>query len=291
MPLDYEQTASVLAQGVHKAVAAATEPLIRRIEQLEARAAERGEKGDIGASGRDGVGLAGALIDRGGELVVTFSDGTQRSLGIVVGKDGEDGALGERGEKGDTGEPGEKGESGEQGEQGPQGELGEQGAAGLDGANGVDGRDGADPDMDALKLHAEELIAAIPIPKDGQDGQDGQDAYPGEARGLYDATSEYRARDVVAHNSSAWMAKRDAPGELPGDGWMLLAGRGKRGENGDKGERGIEGKAGKDGAQPIALKLDEAKMQFVMVLDSGEALEADLEPVLRSVVDIVRGAE
>lgn len=37
--------------------------------------------------GKDGVSLAGALIDRAGELVVTLSDGSTKTLGVVVGKD------------------------------------------------------------------------------------------------------------------------------------------------------------------------------------------------------------
>lgn len=36
---------------------------------------------------KDGVGLAGALIDRGGDLIVTLTDGSTRSLGQVVGRD------------------------------------------------------------------------------------------------------------------------------------------------------------------------------------------------------------
>lgn len=39
--------------------------------------------------GADGVGLAGALIDRGGNLVVTLTNGEAKSLGPVVGKDAE----------------------------------------------------------------------------------------------------------------------------------------------------------------------------------------------------------
>jgi hypothetical protein len=39
-----------------------------------------------------GVGLAGAFIDRSGELVVTLSNGEAVKLGPVVGKDGEPGA-------------------------------------------------------------------------------------------------------------------------------------------------------------------------------------------------------
>lgn len=40
---------------------------------------------------KDGVGLASALIDRDGELVLTMTDGTTKSLGLVVGKDGAPG--------------------------------------------------------------------------------------------------------------------------------------------------------------------------------------------------------
>jgi integrin beta 3 len=56
-----------------------------------------GPKGDPGEKGEDGVGLAGALIDRDGELVVTLTNGTQRSLGAVIGKDGCDGKPGRDG--------------------------------------------------------------------------------------------------------------------------------------------------------------------------------------------------
>jgi hypothetical protein len=182
---------------------------------------------------------------------------------------------------------GKDGERGEKGDQGEAGERGEQGPAGSDGVDGADGRDGADADMQALERRLEELVAAIPLPKDGQDGADGKDAYPGEARGLYDPEASYRALDVVSFNGSEWRAKRDEPGELPGDGWMLSAQRGKRGDKGDRGEKGMEGKAGKDGAQPIALKFDADKTEFVMILDSGEALEADLEPLMRAIGEAV----
>ncbi|MDB5681465.1 MAG: Phage portal protein [Sphingomonas bacterium] len=42
---------------------------------------------------RDGVGMAGALIDRAGALVVTLTDGSTRELGPVVGKDADMDAL------------------------------------------------------------------------------------------------------------------------------------------------------------------------------------------------------
>jgi hypothetical protein len=40
---------------------------------------------------KDGVGLADALIDRKGDLVLTMTDGTLKSLGTIVGKDGDPG--------------------------------------------------------------------------------------------------------------------------------------------------------------------------------------------------------
>ena len=66
----------------------------------------------------------------------------------------------------------------------------------------------------------------------GPRGEAGADAYPGRACGLFDEAAEYRARDVVALNGSAFMARYDEPGECPGEGWMLLSQKGKRGERG-----------------------------------------------------------
>jgi hypothetical protein len=43
---------------------------------------------------KDGVGLAGALIDRAGTLVITLSDGRLCELGRVEGKDGDPGLNG-----------------------------------------------------------------------------------------------------------------------------------------------------------------------------------------------------
>jgi hypothetical protein len=50
-----------------------------------------------GQDGKDGVGLAGAIIDRDGELVVTLTNGETRNLGPVVGKDGDPGKDGRDG--------------------------------------------------------------------------------------------------------------------------------------------------------------------------------------------------
>jgi len=45
-------------------------------------------------AGADGVGLAGAMIDRAGELVITTTKGEAVRLGKVVGEDGKDGLDG-----------------------------------------------------------------------------------------------------------------------------------------------------------------------------------------------------
>lgn len=59
-----------------------------------------GSPGADGRDGKDGVSVAGALIDRSGALVVTLSDGTTGDLGPVVGKDGQSGQAGRDGKDG-----------------------------------------------------------------------------------------------------------------------------------------------------------------------------------------------
>ncbi|WP_260581192.1 hypothetical protein [Sphingopyxis sp. PET50] len=66
---DMEAIGKMIADGVAKAVGELPEP----------------KKGD------DGVGVAGALIDKEGHLVLTTSDGRTHDLGLVVGKDGKPG--------------------------------------------------------------------------------------------------------------------------------------------------------------------------------------------------------
>lgn len=93
------------------AIREAVEPLLKRIGELEAQIkaipagadgkdGERGadgaagERGADGIKGADGLGLAGAMIDRDGALTITMTNGEVKSLGSVVGKDGQNGADG-----------------------------------------------------------------------------------------------------------------------------------------------------------------------------------------------------
>lgn len=84
--------------------------LKERIATLEARPApEKGDKGEPGQDGKDGAngvdgqpgtdgrGVKELLIDRDGNLVATMDDGKMKSLGPVIGKDGEPGQDGKDG--------------------------------------------------------------------------------------------------------------------------------------------------------------------------------------------------
>lgn len=62
-----------------------------------------GKEGATGKAGQDGAGLADAVIDRDGSLVLTFTDGRTKGLGLVVGKDGRDGEAGHAGKDGADG--------------------------------------------------------------------------------------------------------------------------------------------------------------------------------------------
>lgn len=67
----------------------------KRIDAAVKAAVDAIPAAKAGEPGKDGLGLANALIDRAGCLVVTFTDGSDKNLGQVVGKDGEPGKDGE----------------------------------------------------------------------------------------------------------------------------------------------------------------------------------------------------
>ncbi len=75
--LDLEDIAEVVAGALREANA----PLHARLEALEARSPQ-------------GAGLADALIDNQGNLVLTMTDGRTKSLGRVDGTDGQPGRDG-----------------------------------------------------------------------------------------------------------------------------------------------------------------------------------------------------
>ncbi len=132
--LEIEALLDDVADVMKTLVAEAVTPLSVRLDEIEAKArsldgsvaaaaaselvpeiaALRASLGDIaeaaaakkiealpkpkdGDPGRDGVGLTGALIDREGNLCLTLSDGTMKTLGRVIGKDGDAGRDGKDG--------------------------------------------------------------------------------------------------------------------------------------------------------------------------------------------------
>lgn len=78
----------------------ATEAVVKHLEAhpplagADGRDGEQGRDGKDGERGADGIGVADALIDRDGGLVLTLSDGRTKSLGTVVGRDGNAGKDG-----------------------------------------------------------------------------------------------------------------------------------------------------------------------------------------------------
>lgn len=93
---DPEAVAAVVATAVASAIselppAAADEALLEPL--VEAAVAKAVAALPVP---KDGVGLAGAIIDREGRLAITLTDGAIRELGPVVGKDADHVAIAER---------------------------------------------------------------------------------------------------------------------------------------------------------------------------------------------------
>lgn len=79
------------APPVEIAIEDITDAVLRAPEVIEAAVSKHLESNPP-VPGKDGVGLAGAVIDRDGALVVTLTSGETKNLGPVVGRDGKDGA-------------------------------------------------------------------------------------------------------------------------------------------------------------------------------------------------------
>jgi hypothetical protein len=226
------------------------------------------------------------------------------------GAAGERGEHGEKGEKGEAGPQGEKGLAGESGARGDQGVPGEKGAQGERGQDGKDGRDGTLPVVKLwrpnLVHYAREVVAfdgatfqalkdtgQAPNTEDwiclataGRDGRDGVDGRPLRVRGTHREGEHYEALDVVAHNGGSYIARRDDPGDCPGDGWQSLTLPGKRGASGLKGdagpqgERGPKGEPGRAAPEIIGWEIDAENYVVVAVLsDQTRSAPLDLRGV------------
>lgn len=69
-------------------------PVINGKDGVDGKDGLNGKDGERGEKGADGLGLAGAMIDRDGALQITLTNGEVKSLGAVAGKDGTNGVDG-----------------------------------------------------------------------------------------------------------------------------------------------------------------------------------------------------
>src|SRR6516162_10885298 len=82
-------------------------------------------------------------------------------------------------------------------------------------------------------------------------------------KGTHDPKAEYFANDLVAKDGASFVAKRNNPGPLPGDGWQLLARQGARGHVGP------QGIAGKDAPRIVKGELDVASYTATPIMSDG----------------------
>jgi Collagen triple helix repeat (20 copies) len=215
-----------------------------------------------------------------------------------IGPQGEPGIPGVRGDKGD---PGERGEVGPQGPPGERGELGIPGARGEPGERGERGEKGEKGEPGTLPLvkayvpdtvhyagdavtHAGALWQAIKDTGQAPPHADwiclaaaGQDGITPTIRGTYDPSGIYARLDIVALNSSSFIARQDQPGPCPGEDWQLIVGAGKQGRpgppgaKGERGEPGSKGGPGPPASTILAWKVDrESYMVTPIMSDASE---------------------
>ena len=190
---------------------------------------------------------------------------------------------------------------GKDGEPGPPGEPGRDGVDGKDGRDGIDGKDGKLPIVREWKpgvhyagdvvRHSGATFQALvdtgdapPSDSWGELACRGQDGSGFSVRGPYDGSAEYRAGDIVMFGSSSFVARYDAPGVLPGDGWQLWAGAGKRGKEGPPGPRG---ERGADGASIMSASVDPESLE-VLVSTGERVVKIDLAPIAERILEEAR---
>lgn len=249
---------------------------------------DKGERGDLGPPGEQGE--PGPPGERG-------EPGPQGEPGDN-GSPGQPGDIGPRGERGETGPPGEVGPRGEPGDNGPPGEPGPSGDLGPQGERGEPGPPGSLPIIEnwtdhvtyqgEVRVYQGTSYQALrdtgrrppcddwrAIAAAGFDGSDGRSF---SVCGTWSADGDYRAFDVVALNGSSFVARYDVPGVCPGDGWQLLASRGKTGAMGSRGDQGERGYPGPPGPTVAALELDDNGLLTLQL--NGVRLTADFYPLL-----------
>lgn len=186
------------------------------------------------ANGTDGVGLVGGVIDREGHLILTCSDGSTKTLDVVVGRDGKNG---------EPGPPGRDGLNGEPGKNGRDFDLKFFESIAYDSERGFIWRF---IDGDFVKEHVVSVPAII-------------------HKGIWDADVIYPAGSCVTYGGSMWIAKQETKGARPGLSteesrvWILSVKVGRDGKQGPPGEKGMDGKDGRPGKDLTQIGPDGSK--------------------------------
>jgi hypothetical protein len=233
----------------------ATAPLVKRIEELEARELLKGDKGDTGDPGKDAEPVLVSDVVK--ELIVCPD--LNPILDLLVTE-----AVSKYLEENPA----------------PAGKDGSDGKDGAPGRQGEKGRDGLDV-KDLFRAEGGRLMAVLSdgttkdlgefVGKDGEKGQDGKDGlgfddfsadYDGERtvtlkwvrgeqvksyawtlpvvihKGFWREGMEAKQGDSMTHAGSLWIALRDtkaAPGYDAKEDWILAARKGRDGDKGDPG--------------------------------------------------------
>jgi hypothetical protein len=142
-------------------------------------------------------------------------------------------------------------------------------------------------ELAALREQAAEVRGALNVLKAGR---------VLNPRGLYDSSARYEQMDLAVVGGSSFVAIRNDPGPLPGDGWKLVAGvgkRGPRGYQGKEGERGQQGERGAIGSPAPAIatwRVDRQRYTLRAVYSDGTlSAEMNLRPLFEQFVEEVRG--
>lgn len=239
---DAEKFGEAMGELARTLIREAVTPLLKRIDELEAREPQRGADGAAGSNGKDG-------------------------------EPGKDGSPGKDGQKGD---PGNDGKDGAPGKDGSPGKDGEKGADGVGLAGAMIDRDGT---LVITKSNGEAVKLGIVVGKDGNDGKDGLSVeslereydpqthevverwsfggrtkemrYPAggiRAGGYWREGTKAVAGEAWTQGGSLWIAKNDTTDkpDIKSENWFLAARAGRDGER---------GMSGKDGSPPAPISL------------------------------------
>lgn len=111
-------------------------------------------------------------------------------------------------------------------------------------------------------------------------GGDGKSADQIEVKGTYDPEAEYGALNIVALNGGAFISRTADPGPCPGDGWQVIAMRGRPGPPGE-GRKGDSVKG--DPGDPVVEMSVDGQGLLTLVNGDGSTVQCDLYPVLAKV--------